>query len=37
MQARNQWLIPVILTAWETEIGMIVVPGQPGGEEEEKV
>jgi hypothetical protein len=28
--ARHQWLTPVILAAWEVDIGRIVVPGQPG-------
>jgi hypothetical protein len=28
--ARHQWLIPVILPSWETEMEKIMVPGQPG-------
>jgi hypothetical protein len=28
--ARHQWLIPIILAAWETEMGRIMVWGQTG-------
>jgi hypothetical protein len=30
VQARCWWLIPIILTTWESEIRKNVVPGQPG-------
>jgi hypothetical protein len=29
LQAGHQWLTPVILATWETEIQRILVPGQP--------
>jgi hypothetical protein len=29
LEARHQWLIPVILATWEAEIRKIAVPGQP--------
>jgi hypothetical protein len=28
--ARHQWLMPVILAPWETEIGRIEIQGHPG-------
>jgi hypothetical protein len=28
-QAGCQWLMPIILTTWEAQIGRMMVPGQP--------